>query len=202
MRQLIVLLTACKLADPAPVASPGYLAPKQRDGSADQCSRLPPTGTPADYVAPSISGFVIHAPAMCVDEAYVRVERTHGSRTLGTGRAANGGFSEGCTTLPANPGDPAACPVVNALALMQAALPTLRERSIGATGPGGGVCADTSGDYDAWNMSLSVLSWKQVEPVIRELTVLMDRYDTRGAVGVSVAGIPCVELLGAPRSVR
>ncbi|MBL0217248.1 MAG: hypothetical protein IPQ07_25645 [Myxococcales bacterium] len=157
------------------------------------CPSDHPLGTEAVYTAPAdLPGFVIAAPQHCArDEAYIRIERAAGSRKLGTGRGKGGGFDEGCMTLPADPADPAQCPVINAGAVMTAAHYELEKRHLVAPGVGLGPCGDLNGDYAAWHMAVGVHDWNDTATAIRIVTELFERYDVAGFVGVAVRGIPC-----------
>jgi hypothetical protein len=133
----------------------------------------------------------VAAPKICEHgEAYLRIERTVGSRRLGTGRERGGGFRDGCTTLPADPKD-GSCPVIDAGTILLAAAAELGRRNIQIVGQGLGPCGVVQGDYDAWNMSIGVNAWSEAEPAVRIVAELLERYDLAGYTGVAVRGIPC-----------
>jgi hypothetical protein len=181
MRVLVLLaLAACAGTPPQPAQRP--------NGCANYDDR--PAGSAADYVAPTIPGFTISAPLTCANDhgTYIRIERTKGARKLGTGRGASGGFSEGCTKPPAAGED---CPVLDWGVPMMEAREALEAQHILVNGIGGGPCADTSGDYAAWNMSIGVASWTQAATALQAVANAMDRYDVEGYMGVAVKGIPC-----------
>ncbi len=185
----ILALAACGSAPP-PSATP------ISSGQGEACPTERPTGAPTDYAAPTdLTGVTIAAPQSCeLDSAYIRVERTDGARRIGTGRNANGGFDEGCATLP-DPADASACPVINGGAVLMEASRLLNARGIQADSTGLGPCGDAGGDYDAWNMAFRVHDWKHAEAAVRQLSELLVTYDLRGHVGVGVAGIMCASLL-------
>jgi hypothetical protein len=74
---------------------------------------------------------------------------------------------------------------------MMEAREALEAQHILVNGIGGGPCADTSGDYAAWNMSIGVASWTQAATALQAVADAMDRYDVEGYMGVAVKGIPC-----------
>jgi hypothetical protein len=142
-------------------------------------------------------GITVAAPELCgKHEAYIRIERAIGARRLGTARNRGGAFDEGCMKLPANPADPSECPVLNPAPILGAAGERLRIAGIeGAGGAGLGPCGDMSGDYAAWNFAVGVVSWRDAARALTTVAELLATYDARGFVGVSVRGIPCVQLL-------
>jgi hypothetical protein len=164
-------------------ASPG-------NGGAQDCPSKFPRGEQATYTAPAApAGITIAAPKLCADnEAYIKIVRDKGARAVGTKRAPNGGFADGCMTLPA---DATSCPVISGLTVMEAAHDQLVARHIEAAGPGLGPCGDVQGDYYGWNMSVEVLDWKDAATAVQVVSDLLEQYDLRGTVGVAVVGVRC-----------
>jgi hypothetical protein len=181
---LLVTLVSCAAA-PQPT-------PRSNHGCANYDDR--PAGSAADYVPPTLPGFIVSAPRTCKNDhgTYIRIERTKGARKLGTARGPSGGFSEGCTKPPAEGEE---CPVLNWGVPMTAAREALEAQHIMVNGIGGGPCADTGGDYAAWNISIGVVSWTQAAAALQAVADAMDRYDVEGYMGVAVKGIPCATLL-------
>lgn len=151
-------------------------------------------GTPADFTPPALGeGFVVSAPQVCPhDEAYIRIERTIGARQIGKARNRGGGFDEGCMKLPA---DAAECPVVNAAPLFAAAGAKLQAANVkGAGGSGLGPCGDIQGDYDAWNFSVGVVSWRDAATAVGAVAEQLAAHDVRGYLGVAIRAIPCATI--------
>lgn len=153
-----------------------------------------PDGTPADYIPPELPGFTISAPVTCEGEqgAYIRIERTSGSRKIGIARGASGGFDEGCLKPPASAKD---CPILNWEVPTLAAEQVLESQAIATRGHGAGPCADLEGPFAAWNASILLTSWSDAAMVLRLLADQMKKYDVAGYLGVSVVRKPCFRLM-------
>ncbi len=83
---VLAVVVGCGSGGPRTVAEPSRDAPSS-------CPSAIPLGHPADH-APQIdlTGVVPSAPQLCESgEAYIRVERTSGARTLGTHRGKGEG---------------------------------------------------------------------------------------------------------------
>jgi hypothetical protein len=197
VRVALVVVVACGSPPPPQAARPPEPEPPWAAELADRCRRhdYAPAGSAADYTPPVLDGFAIAPPRMCErGSAYIRIERLAGKRRLGTARGANGrGFNEGCMQAPV-PGS-ADCPVINFFIPGNEAMLELEHHGWPAGGPGMGPCGQIDGDYDAWNMSVEVLSWPHAETAVRAVAAALDRYDAAGVLGVAVKGTDCVELL-------
>jgi len=184
--RLLVLVLVIGCGNPAPVASP-------RAEPGPTCKSREPLGTIDDFVRPERSGFEVAKPRSCgKGEGYIRIERTIGTRSLGTGQGTGGGFDQGCTSLPADPSDQAACPVINPAAILMAAYTELEHRHIEVNGVGLGPCGDVNGPYATWNMAAMVTDWKHATTLVLVISDLLERYDVAGFVGAGVRGVPCV----------
>ncbi len=126
------------------------------------------------------------------DTAYIRVTRLPGTRRLGKRTGPSGGFSEGCMVPPASADD---CPVINMMVPGRDVTTELERRGWPGGGPGLGPCGDIRGDYDAWNMSIKVLSWAHAAPAVQLVASALERYDIAGDLGVAVVGATCATLL-------
>jgi hypothetical protein len=195
---VLVVLVACGGApSPTPAPPASSPLPHQPPYAADlaaRCARhdYAPAGSPADYTPPVLDGFTIAAPQMCGDTAYIRVTRLAGARRLGKRTGTSGGFSEGCMVPPASAGD---CPVINMMVPGRDVTAELERRGWPGGGPGLGPCGDIRGDYDAWNMSIKVLSWAHAAPAVQLVASALERYDIAGDLGVAVVGATCATLL-------
>jgi len=165
------------------------VAPVETTRPHGECSDEHPRGSATDYVPPELAGFTIAPPVSCDEGAYVRITRASGARRLGIAGGGGKGFTEGCTTRPASASD---CPVLNWSVPLAAAEEDLRNHGIELIGLGGGPCANTQGDFAAWNMSIDVRAWGDVAPALRLVAEEMDRYDVAGYLGVGVRGLRCV----------
>lgn len=162
----------------------------------DKCARHDetPVGTPDEYTTPVLAGFAIAEPITCKGKrAYIRVERLHGGRRLGTRvPRPHMGFREGCMEKPARIDDTTDCPVLNFAVPAGEVREELRRRGANSGGPGLGPCGDVHSDeYSAWNMSVSVMSWSDAEAAVQLMAQALDRYDVAGYVGISVVGPTC-----------
>lgn len=173
---LACLLAAC--AGPAPCAS--------HDNS--------PRGEQTAYTRSSGGeiGSVHVAPLqLCEhDWAYIRIERESGARRLGIARSS-GGFDEGCASLPDAPDDPAQCPVIGVLTILEAAREALAAEGIETSGDGAGPCTTPGDEYATWNVSIGVLDWAEADRAVEVMAGLLETYDLAGYVGVAVRGIDC-----------
>ena len=193
---VLAILGGCG-STPPPAQTPPQPQPSSRSSTApdERCRQADPApaGTPEDYAAPALAGFVIAPPRACErGRAYIRVERLAGARRLGTARDRGGGFAEGCTKKPAGAAD---CPVINVGVPGHEVYDELVRQGITAGGPGLGPCGDINGDYAAWNMSITVESWHHAELAVRLIAAALDRYDIAGTLGVAVKGPTCEVLL-------
>jgi hypothetical protein len=184
-----VLVAGCGASPPRRVDVPLSAEPPR------PCPSRIPLGDPADYAPPPPVAALAVAPLQrCDAGAYVRVERTIGARRVGTARRHDGGFAEGCASLPADPRDPTQGPVLNPGAILGAVAADLRAAHVEVTRGGGlGPCGDSRGDYAAWNFAVAVRSWADLATAQRALADVLERYDVRGFLGVGVAGVACVQ---------
>lgn len=137
----------------------------------------------------------VAAPLICEQEwAYIRVERLTGTRRLGTAQLPDGGFQEGCTTFPKAAGDSSQCPVIDHKVLLNSAFKQLRSEGVALNGNGLGPCGNSEGGYDAWNMAIGVVHWKDAQLAVERLAAMLNSYDLKGFVGVAVKGYSSVEL--------
>lgn len=140
---------------------------------------MTPTGAP--------EGPAIDAPAVCDDTsgagpgAYIRVHG-HGQRRFEMGREA----LARCTEPPATP---TGC--VFADDFGRAVIARLDAQGIQTIGLGLGVCGEIRGDYDAWNMSVSVHDWKHADAAIAAVDAELRARDVGHFFGVSIRGISC-----------
>lgn len=95
-------------------------------------------------------------------------------------------------TAPATAAD---CPVINVVVPGKEVHDALEREGFPSGGPGLGPCGDIQGEYAAWNMSITVLSWQQAEHAVRLVAAALDRYDIAGPIGVAVKGATCAVLL-------
>jgi hypothetical protein len=172
----IVMLAACSSSAPRAVTS------RTAEMNAP-CASLVPAGTRAELTTAvhSTTGPDIDEPITCSREpgAYIRIHG-HGTRPIGFA-PPNGCHEAGC---------------VIADELGTALSTRLRTRGIEVFGVGAGVCADTSGDYEAWNMSARIGAWKSADEAVAIVDDELRARDLRGDFGISVQGDswPCLGL--------
>jgi hypothetical protein len=127
------------------------------------------------------AGPKIDAPEVCEDHggpgAYIRVHG-HGTRPIEMGTVAK----TRCTTG-------SGC--VFADDFGRAVIARLGQQRIDTIGLGLGVCGDSGGDYDAWNVSISVLDWRHADAAIAAVDAELAAHDVSNSFGVSVRGIAC-----------
>ncbi|HEY3807524.1 MAG TPA: hypothetical protein VGL61_33210 [Kofleriaceae bacterium] len=137
-----------------------------------------PKGDPSMYAPPDLPGFAIATPVMCGrGDAYIRVERLSGSRTLGSGTA--------CTALPEHPADPSDCPSISAGALLDRADDDLGRRIAN------GIGVDRCDNAERTEISTFTSDWAHADALVHELATLLDRYDVKGFVRAGVRGQTC-----------
>lgn len=199
MRSLwVIALAACSSPTPprAPYAPPTYPESRNAAQLREKCDDddETPVGSPSEYTTPVIPGFTIAEPVTCKGErAYIRIERPHGKRRLGTGVPKPGmGFREGCMQRPVRLDDATDCPVLNFAVPAGEVREQLRSRGANAGGPGLGACGDIrTRDYVGWNVSISVMAWSDVQDAVQLMAEALDRYDVAGYIGISVVGPIC-----------
>ena len=87
----LALVVACSGAAPATVAPRGRVLNQAEPVAHDaSCTPQQAKGSIVDYVPPSLQNVTLDAPRICGGEAYIRFERTVGSRRLGTARSRTG----------------------------------------------------------------------------------------------------------------
>lgn len=154
----------------------------------------PPQGQPSQYALANggtLQDVAVAAPVVCEHEsAYIRVERATGARRLGTGMRPDGGFGEGCTAIPETPDALNACPVIDHSPIYSEISEALKQQGIIVNGIGMGPCG-IEGDYDSWNMSIGVVSWKDADAAVQKASEVLVKYDLRGHMGIAVVGIDC-----------
>lgn len=193
---VLVAIAACGSSAPPAPARPEPPPPPYTADLAARCARHDdkPAGSPSDYTAPALEGFTIGKPQSCPrSTASIRVERREGRRRFGKGHSRPGaGFDEGCMTAPT---DPSQCPVINVTVPAGEVMRELERHGYPVGGPGLGPCGDIAGDYDAWQVSVEVLSWQQAEIAVRLVAEALDRYDIAGSIDVAVIGATCAVAL-------
>ena len=190
---LILVLSGC-----GAVAGTHDSKPVKRPGSCGN-SDVRPVGTADQYRPPHVSDVTIDSPVACENHsAYIRVARETGVRQLGTERAPNGAFNQGCMSVPSEPANPDQCATINAIAILNTAAVELRAEGIEAIGVGAGPCADMRGDYDDWRVAITISNWKHAARSVRIVAGQLQKYDIRGHVGVGIAGVPCRHPLASP----
>ncbi len=80
---------------------------------------------------------------------------------------------------------------MNVMTVLTAIHRDLESQGITLVGLGLGPCGDSTGDYDAWNMSVAILDWRQATTAVGAAVAILERYDLWGHVGVAVKGIAC-----------
>lgn len=156
-----------------------------------------PSGSISDYPlagGATVRGAVVAKPVLCEQEsAYIRIERSTGTRRLGIARSSQGGFDEGCMELPADAQDFSQCPLINPAAILRAAFDRLRAQGMMPNGVGVGPCGNLKGSYDDTNMSVGVIDWRNADDAVDMVAGLLEDYNLRGVVGVAVRGVDCME---------
>lgn len=129
----------------------------------------------------------VDPPKACAEETYIRVYGS-GKRRFVMGE---NGAPRGCTQAPLMSAPETECPELFADAFGRDVTTRLESRGIKATGLGLGACGDMNGDYDAWNVSISVADWAQADAAVTAVYEEMVRWGAGHHFGVTVRGIPC-----------
>lgn len=146
-------------------------------------------GDPSQLTTPigAADGPLIDAPLSCDDPsgtgpgAYIRVHG-HGQRRFQMG-------SDARTSCPEPPATPTGC--IFADDFGRAVIARLGAQGIQTIGLGLGVCGDIGGDYDAWNVSVSIHDWKHADAAIAAVDAELRARDAGHFFGISVRGIGC-----------
>ena len=133
----------------------------------------------------------IDEPKTCERATYIRVHGA-GSRRIVMGE---GGQPRGCTQAPLDSAPATDCPELFADAFGRDVTSRLENRGVTTIGLGIGACGQP-GDYDAWNFSISVGDWAEVELAVAAVNEELSRWGAGGHFGVTVKGIPCAEPVG------
>lgn len=106
-------------------------------------------------------------------------------------------FTQGCRELPAVT-DLTSCPVIEPGTLAQEVWRELEARGVtGLNGIGLGVGGDVATNTLAgWHFSIGVSNWADADVAIQVVGAILDSYQVRTAMGVSVHGTDCAVLLG------
>jgi hypothetical protein len=169
---------ACLLGGaPGCLGSSGPTGPSggAREPGAEQCGEAA-RGDRSQLTTPigAEAGPRIDDPKTCDDSsgtgpgAYIRVHG-HGQRRFQMGRDA----------------------CVFADDFGRAVIARLGAQGIQTIGLGLGVCGDIRGDYDAWNISVSILDWKHADAAIAAVDAELRARDAGHFFGISVRGIGC-----------
>jgi hypothetical protein len=163
--------------DPARDASVLARAPTPAPSLGGTCTPRAPAGSRADLKTQvhASTGAAIDEPVTCAREpgAFIRVHG-RGRRPIGFANAAC--KAAGCITIEE---------------IGRAVGAHMHARGITAGGIGEGVCGDTRGDYDAWNISIAVNDWKDADVAIEVIDEELRAHDAGPYFGVSVRAEVC-----------
>lgn len=163
------------------------------------CADTPIKGSRSQMtiVPGAATGPAIDAPEECPGPAwqggfYVRVHG-HGERRLAYDRRPGP-----CDTPDA---DRAACPTISVHAFSASVFAAMKRRvgDANADGLGLGVCGDVKATLDRWNVSSRVHDWRFVDEALRAIDDELRRWNVAGDYGLSISGIPCVQLVSEER---
>lgn len=170
---------ACGPAGGAGGASEPNGAPCGEPAHGDRSQLTTPIG--------AAEGPAIDAPQTCDDPGhngpgtYIRV-RGHGQRQIQMGR-------EAMASCPEPPATPTGC--VFADDFGRAVIARLGAQGIRTIGLGLGACGRIDGDYDAWNISVSILDWAHADAAIAAVDAELRERDVANHFGITVRGIGC-----------
>lgn len=135
-------------------------------------------GSPANFF--NNAQVDIDPAAVCAGGTYVRVHG-HGSRRL-----ILQGQAGACSPTAGSPSDPR-CPEVPVEIFAEAVATRMRARgarSIQALGLG--VCGDPKGDWDAFQYSITLNDWRDVDLAVATIRDELERWDLGSSFGVSI----------------
>lgn len=153
-----------------------------------------PAGTRDLFKNPG--GIKIDEPKACEDGSYIRVYGG-GKRRIVMGQD---GKARGCERAPLEGAPESECPEIFADAFGRDVIARLDGRGVKVTGLGLGACGVLSGDYDAWNLSVSVADWAQADLAVTAVSEELHRWGAGHHFGVTVRGIPCATPLEGAKS--
>lgn len=183
---LLNLLWAASCGSPAALTEPAQPRPPE------ECPRAKGTPQNFDRNALGPDAHRVQEPELCEGGSeyesggYIRVEGT-GTRRFVMGPAEKERACNAYAQIEMGE----ACPEIGATAFGRAVSEKLDERGISPTGLGMGVCGDPDGGIEGWNVSVSVLDWKEAALAVKTLLSELDRWGAGGHFGVSVRGFAC-----------
>jgi hypothetical protein len=97
--------------------------------------------------------------------------------------------------MPQPDDPPEVCPEVSATLVGGRVLSRLEQRGIQPNGIRKGLCGRAIGyDYEAWQVSVGVMHWKDVDTAIAIVDDVLRELGVGHYFGLSVMGMPCLQL--------